>query len=75
MRWVDITLGGDVETKSGRRGRVVTKSNGTVYLELDDGRFERHRCMDVEALAATPMTVASTAALERDVHGDPDTVT
>jgi preprotein translocase subunit YajC len=42
-----VRRGATVWTSSGERGKVVSKSNGTVYVQLDDGRFERLLVSDI----------------------------
>jgi hypothetical protein len=52
MKYAEVRRGARVRTTKGEPGTVVSKSNGTVYLQLDDGRFERFVVADVHEAGA-----------------------
>jgi preprotein translocase subunit YajC len=52
MKYAEVRRGDTVWMATGECGRVVSKSNGTVYVQLEDGRFERLLVADVYSQAA-----------------------
>ncbi len=53
MKYAEVRRGVRVRTRAGEAGTVVSKSNGTVYVHLDDGRFARVLVAEVEPAPLT----------------------